>query len=237
MKQILTSVIIFLFIQFSFAQKADTIRTTVIIISNDANTSSYNKPKRKHPKNAIKVGLFRPIYGEATLYYDRELADFFSLQANVGLTFRNLYYDMHSIFRGSSKYGSFDDYTHRKAGLGVCAGIEPRFFFANDGFEGWYISFPLGYAVHNYKANKINLDDTYSDETVKESVKSIYFSGNIGVQPHFDKLLLDFYFGLGLWNRNETRLNVDEFNLLNNIVNFKATRLYYTIGLSFGGFF
>jgi hypothetical protein len=237
--RIWTLIAILFYLPPAFAQKADTVKTTVIIIDDNGNTAPYKGPKRKYPKNAVKVGLFRPVYGEAPIYYDRELADFFSIQANVGLTFRNLYYDLERIFfgGGGSDEHLYTFYEHRKTGIGVCTGIEPRFFFAGDGFEGWFIGFPVQYAIHNYKANTFNLDGTYSNETIKEKMKSIYFSINFGDQVHFDKVVLDGYFGIGLWHRTETRLSGNEFNPVNDLVDSKRIKLYYTVGLSLGGLF
>lgn len=128
--------------------------TTVITFDDDKTTTTTSKssptPKKKRvfPKNNIKVGLFGPAYGQIPFYYERYIADFFTIQGGVGITTRDFMGDAYSVIRFGikDKYNSstsswtgpneydmsepfvgFESYRHRKAGVGFCFSISPRF--------------------------------------------------------------------------------------------------------------
>jgi len=242
----------------------DSSDVTIITFDNSTNVPVKKNKKgkivRHFPKNNVKIGVFGAAYGEVPFYYERYFADWFTLQAGVGITFRDFLGDVYSRieFGSKSKYNgstttwvglneypyneSFPSYQNRKSSVGVSFSLAPRFFVAGEAFEGFYISPIFEYAVRNYKANKIDIDGNFlSNSKQKENTKSIKFMLNFGTQYDFQPITLDWSFGFGIVSNNYTRLDIgyvydDRGNTIygNRTVNYKRLNPYFKLNLDLG---
>jgi len=132
----------------------DSSNTTVITFSDIKSDPIKRNKKGKIinslPKNSVKIGLLGPVFGEVPIYYERYITDWFTIQAGVGITFRDFFGDFYTadaLTFGKSKHNKYNNwnelyevdlldenqsgtprYQTRKAGVGFCASFAPRFF-------------------------------------------------------------------------------------------------------------
>lgn len=198
--------------------------STVVIIFNN-NSDSEEKKKSTGEDNIIKIAPLGFINGTFPVYFERRINDFFTIQAGVGLTGRNY---MRSWIRqaanidfGSteSEYKEMDypwlptsglydeadrtfDFTHRKAGIGFMASIQPRFYFESDAPDGAFMGLSLDYGRYNfsipgmvYNANIFSWE--HKGDTKKEYENLTDFMVYWGYQSVFDKLTVEYTTGLG----------------------------------------
>ncbi len=253
----------------NYLSKAQSVNqsTTVIVFEDDSTstkTTTYKgkKVKRAFPKNNIKLGLFGPAYGTVPIYYERYIKDFLTVQAGVGLTFRDFIGDYYSrlSFGGRNRtiesdnwdevteFDSYDDYSsyqYRKTGFGVCFSVAPRFFVAGDAFEGFYISPSVEYAMRSLKVQNIDTDgNRLKNDWMKEKINSIYFHLNFGWQTDFDPVSLDFSFSVGFsknkYKRQDTGYRIDDMGgttFLTKELNYSRFSPYFRMNLDIGGIF
>ncbi|MDB5227572.1 MAG: hypothetical protein JWN78_1765 [Bacteroidota bacterium] len=251
----------------------DSMKTTVIIFDDDGNhgyvTTTPNgkkeKKKRSFPKNNAKVGLFGPAYGEVQFYYERYLTNWLTVQGGLGLATRDFVGELYmngGLFRSSNiqtssnwngpdEYDAPDEYSSyqfRKAGVGICASIAPRFYVAGDAddFDGFYLSPVFEYAIRNYKVQKVNASgNRLPNDKMKEKVNSIYFFLTMGWQNNFEPIVLDWSLSVGLWKYKANRLDIgytqdpvtSDIVYGNKEVTFSRLRPYFRMNLDLGGVF
>lgn len=240
MKSIYLVFIILFGINNIHAQKNKDSITTKVIVFDESDYKSIDEVtgKKKWPKNAVKLGLGRIVYGELPIYYEREVSDVFLIQFGAGITFRNFYYDLNIFGRNNRDYTQ-NMYDYRKSTTGYCVNIMPKFSIGSNGMEGGYIGLPFTYSVNKYKAQKVDANYEYIDDYAKETLKSIYFSIDGGWNRPFEHLILDLSVGFGLWFRTDNRLFPTYNSTIYNNEMFQSSRLTPLINfnLSFGGIF
>jgi hypothetical protein len=246
--------------------------TTVITFDDDKSSTSPTdksvktpKKKRVFPKNNVKVGLFGPAYGQIPFYYERYIADFFTMQAGIGLTTRDFMGDAYSgiQFGVKDKYNEsqtawngtdesdagepfvgFESYRHRKAGVGFCFSISPRFFPGGDAFDGFYLSPSFEMNFRNYKAQKVDVNGDYlKNDYQKEKSSNMQVFLILGWQNNFEPVSLDWSFSSGVSFNKNTRLDVgytyDATSIVygNRTVSFKSLTPYFKMSQDIGGIF
>jgi hypothetical protein len=248
--------------------RKDSLQTIVITFDDDKAVTSQKivkngktvKKKRIFPKNNIKIGLFGPAYGEVPFYYERYIADWFTLQGGIGITTRDFLGDIYRQITFGSKYSrsqysnstwtgvnefdeydSYNSFQYRKSGVGVCVSVAPRFFPGGDAFDGWYLSPVFEYAIRNYKVQNVDEDGIrIKTNYTKEKISSIYFLLDWGWQRNFEPVILDFSFSTGFTKNNYIRQDIgytyDGAATVygNRTISFASLSPYFKLNLNLG---
>ncbi len=229
----------------------DTPKKDVEVITFGNNNPTANE---EYKSIILKVSPTAFIFGNFPMEIEKELNDFLSVQAGVGLTFKSL----SNFIEGLN--GEFDeadycnstrwaddycdnpyDFTIREGKLGFTSSISARLYWDEDGFEGWYISPLLRYSTKKYSVQKI--DETQSgeirleNEFDKETIKNIDLVVQSGLQRIGSVLTWEFFTGVGVRIRNASiqDLGWDEnFVIRNGISTFKSEFLRIEFGFRVG---
>lgn len=210
----------------------DSSDITIITFDNSKSTQVARDKKgkivRTFAKNNLKIGLLAPVFGEAPIYYERYLADWFTLKLGAGITFRDFLGDYYTkiSFGSRSRYRNtslnwtepneidvddeYTSYEHRKSGIGFCVSLEPRFFPSGDAFdEGLFVAPMIQYSIRNYKAQNVDVNGYHQkDSKMNEKASSILFMINIGYQHNFEPVIVDWYFGAGFARNSYLRQDI-----------------------------
>lgn len=127
-----------------------------IIVSDEPGTSAT---MYKPIKDALKFDLAGMVYGKYGVYYEREIAPVFSVEAGVGITF----FDVSELIFGqlpdksfvvNANFLSLSDYRWInifKSKPGYFLQLSPKFYLKNNGFDGLYLGVGGFYSQWNYK--------------------------------------------------------------------------------------
>ncbi len=263
--------VFFFFISFlpsSLTAEDDSLKTTVIIFEDATITKTVTTTKngaktvkRSFPKNNVKLGIFGPAYGEVPIYYERYIADWFTIQAGVGVTVRDFLGEIYNgigwgkrnnqqesnNWNGVNEFDDYDDFRsfeYRKSGVGVCVSIAPRFFIGGDAFDGWYLSPSFGYAIRTGKIQNVDaMGFRTKSAYTKEKTNTIYVLLNWGWQTDFEPVVLDFSFSVGMAKNSNIRQDIGYTNnggasvYGNKIIKYGSINPYFKLNLDLGGIF
>lgn len=238
-----------LFIQPAEAQihyEGSDERTVTIISYEDRDN---NRAKYKD-ENAIKIGIFDVFYGHQSVYYERNINKFFSVQGSLGIAHRNFYEDLGVMIRENSESYYSDEFTDadisrlreyrniRKVGIGYSIGVNPRIYTNGWGMEGFYIGPSFRYQVNNYKYIEGGMNE-------KESLKKMTIGIVLGGQSNNKPVCLDYGVGIGYKSVNQKRYltDVSRYNandsyteLPDGMYNFNLRGVNFEAYLHIGGF-
>jgi hypothetical protein len=171
----------------------------------------------------LKTSPVSFLFGHQTFEAEKELNDFISLQAGVGVTFKSLFaaalFDedtqleleglTNRFYFGESEQWVQDitdyyyEFSHRRAKPGYRATVSVRLFFESDGYEGSYLSPALTFSRYNYEVQTVQ--PTLGDEVVrlenewaKEYENITDLSVRYGYTTLYPRLALDYFIGLGV---------------------------------------
>lgn len=199
----------------------------------------------------IKTNPFSFIFGKQLLEGELEIADFVSIQAGLGLTFKNQlegseFYseiegDENLYFENSPNWQlDITDYygnESREQKLGFMFSLSPRFFYASDGFEGGYIAPSLTYTRNNYYALGIlpngQPSNIFSDS---ENISNLDFTVRYGYNILYDNLMTESFFGIGIRNSNANRqdIGIENGNYGVKTAEIKTSGLRLEMGIRIG---
>lgn len=210
----------------------DTIITNVIVFDKtdlkESSDSTKNKTdKISQFKNAIKINPLLFLRGELPIYYERVIHKNFSLEAAIGLTFKDY---LGGIFEEMSS-DDFDligaDVTEKmKANISYKFGV--RFFPSGYALDGVYFS--LEFAKRNFDMNlsiKNNIPEfdpitftqiinntvyTFNEKRYHTEIKFIYGENEF---YFWDNMFLDYYVGAGIDFYSEKKVKVTSENFTN----------------------
>lgn len=207
------------------SKKARKDSTVVIIFNNNSGKDEEEKKKSSGEDNIVKIAPLGFINGTFPVYFERRINDFFTVQAGLGLTSRNYlrswirqaanvdfgtndneYKEMTYPWEVTS--GLYDeadrtfDFTHRKAGIGFMASVQPRFYFESDAPDGAFLGLSLDYGRYNFSIPGMLLNPATSSWEHIGSAKKEYenltdFMVYWGYQSVFDKLTVEYTTGIG----------------------------------------
>lgn len=247
--------IILFFVAIGFQSVSAQIRyeesedRTTTVISYDSKQYTGKKGKYKD-KNAVKIGIFDVFYGHQSIYYERNINKFFSVQGSVGIAHRNFYEDLGIMIRENSDSYYSDEFTNadmsrlreyrniRKTGIGYSISINPRIYTNGWGMEGFYIGPSFRYQVNNYKYIEGGLNE-------KESLKKMSIGIVLGGQSNNRPICLDYGIGIGYKSVNQRRYltdvsrynaNYDYTELPDGMYNFNLRSVNFEIYFHIGGF-
>gem|GEM_PF-5345894 len=240
-------------------------------------TSGHVRDNENHfaaAENSVTTGLFSPFGGLLPLYYERRLTDFLSIQAGAGLTFRSLMHDLGEGIRedggnvdfaatdGYDVPDKYNNYTYRRANMGMYLSISPRIYFEDDCMDGFYLSPSLEWRTHRFSAKLANpaitlaesgadiYEDSDSDipridDVMKEKVTYMDMMIRIGKHTQPKKnLVIGWSLAAGLRQGKLSRLDVyveDDGNgnqyFRNREHNYEKMRLMVNVNMTIGGCF
>jgi len=195
------------------------------------------------------------IFGRQPVEIEKEVQDYMSLQAGLGVTFEPLWAGYNELvneindevdgYYESEQWAIdepdiYSDYSIRKGKTGFLASISPRLFFESDGFEGMYIAPVLRYSVQNFDVQKVREGLPYidrSDEVQKEYVKNFDLLVHYGSQSLYPKLSFEWFLGAGIRFRNNLRQDVGYDSSLvsaNGERTFKDKKFRLEVGIRVG---
>lgn len=216
------------------AQKKKPNKDVEVINFGDSESSSKND--KVYHGLILKTSPVSFIFGRQPIELEKEVKDYMSLQAGLGVTFEplwagydNLVNEINEEVDGyyESEQWAYDepdiysDYTIRTGKPGLMASISPRLFFDSDGSEGMYIAPVLRYSVQKFEVQQVLEDVPFIervDETQDEHIKNFDLLVHYGGQNLYPKLTFEWFIGAGIRFRNNLRQDVgyNEFQLAQN---------------------
>ena len=218
----------------ALAQKKKPEKDVEIINFGDSESTSKNN--RVYHGLILKTSPVSFIFGRQPIELEKEIQDFMSLQAGVGVTFEPLWTGYEDLVNEindevdgyyESDQWAYDepdvysDYSIRKGKPGFLVSLSPRLFFESDGYEGMYIAPVLRYSVQKYEVQKVLAGLPYIeriDDVQQEHVKNFDLLVHYGGQNLYPKLTFEWFIGAGIRFRNNLRQDVgyDGFQLSAN---------------------
>lgn len=241
--------------QTTIAQKRKQAQdSTVVITFQEIKPVGATKKKGSSESNVIKIAPLGFINGTFPLYYERRLADFFTLQVGGGLTSRNymrgVWVDGLSEI-AETKYpwdadGYGDeadplyDFSNRTARLGHLFSVEPRLYFESEAPEGLYLG--LGYNKMRYNfqipalVSTSNGNREHKGKPVDEYENVSDMMANFGGQSIYDRLSFEYAVGIGLRNVRGSKYAryQDGNSYVEGPTAYKDSKINFTIGLRVG---
>jgi hypothetical protein len=237
----------------------------IILTGNEAagNTqekSAKHKNQKPYYASALKAGILESLSGIYALSFEKEITDLISIEVSAGLTGRDFIGPLLSLnnddpeakpqhsktfIAGNDIYDDDESTDTRKAALGFYAGIKPKLYFDDDGFEGGYLYINLQQRSNKYTAFG-NVDFTGNlipGNDIKELQHNITITLGSGIQKLFDKACVDYYGGIGIRSFNEERRDLgyvtDASGIQSTAVGSRlrkesGTALYIELGLKIG---
>lgn len=213
----------------------DTIITNVIVFDQSNNNDTTKKDNVSLFKNAIKINPLLFLRGEIPVYYERSISNFFSIEASVGLTFKDYLGNASEEMSSNDFELEFEDYTEKvKPNLSYGVGI--RYYTGGYALDGVY--FALYFAKRNFDRDIIitsttqNFDQNFNATTIIETfdfrekrhhneIRLIYGENEF---YFWDNMFLDYYIGIGIDFYNKDKVKVedpttDPSTLFNNAFN------------------
>jgi hypothetical protein len=199
----------------------------------------------------LKTNPISFIFGQQWINLEKELSDFFSIQAGVGVTFGSLtgftYDDLVSEIEDDGNCpdampcDDFTDKSYRTPKVGLYLSLAPRFFYESEGYEGAYISPVFRLSTTRYQVQKIlegasdeiRLEDSFQAETVRNMDIIIQY----GYQYLHPRLTTEWFVGLGARLQKSKRQDIyysDFGQYFNGNVTFKNTLLRVELGARVG---
>lgn len=200
-----------LILTISYGQ--DTI-TTKVIVFDEEDMSKYNSDDREYGKNAIKINPLLYFNGEIPIYYERAISKSFSVEAAIGITYKDyigsLFDDNDNDF-GDSDNDQIHPQPSFKLGL--------RYYTGGYALEDFY--FALEFAHRKYAVTKeVEYFENNSIVTteLKEENSINEFKLIIGSQAHsyWDNFFVDYYAGVGIKNEEIIEISIDDIATGNN---------------------
>lgn len=254
MKIFFTILISSLFLTFSQAQNEKNDEKVRIIKFGDSVVEDENE-KEVFNKMAIKFSPTSFIIGNFPLEFERELTELFSVQVGIGLTFKpgtrywgDFLHELHfpqfcnnDEVEGPNYCDHPYEYTFRTGKLGYFMSLSGKIFFRQKGFKGRYVAPFFRYSTRNATIQKVEegqpYDEVRLDEVEKEFARNTDFLVRYGIQNYNEKMIWDFFFGLGLRSQNRTRQDLtydSNQNLVNGTRNLNKLKLRGDLGVRIG---
>ncbi len=235
-----------------------------VYFAKNTSANSNKQSKRSKEANIIKIAPLSFIAGYIPLYYEKELNSFLSIQVGGGITTRNYIKgwlnnmggDDNNDNLGETKWnvpgneGNYNmldayDYTRRKADIGYYFSVQPRIYFESEGMSGSYVA--LSYDYYNYASSQKRIvpgpgsgngGPVFSSSSFKEFEKFSDVMASFGTQTLYDRIALDYSFGIGLRNvKSQHYAYTDSYNsggYIDGVMESKKTKLAFNLSIKVG---
>ncbi len=228
----------------------DTVKTTLIVFDKeDVDAITKGKDGKSNvQKNALKINPLLYVKGELPIYYERALNDYLSVEAAIGMTFKD--YSTGLFDDGDS----FDEKPEEKINSHVSFKLGLRYYAGGVVMDGFY--FALEFAKRDYtkELTFVHVDNIYDPQTytytnltqtyhLTEYDNHKEFKLIVGSQEHYywDNFFVDYYLGVGIDSYEKARVERD-FDNITNLSTYKtiptsSTKPRFYLGLKFGFMF
>ena len=247
----------------TFAQKDKEPKqrdSSIIIFSESPRPTKSSKKYTAGDNNVIKIAPLGFLKGCLPVYYERRIADFFTIQAGVGVTTRNyirgLVYDAldndntdksniqysWNTSNTSDIYGGEDDlfnYNYRKAKPGYFVSLQPRLYFESEAPEGSFLALSFDHYQYNSQSQALAGNDynVRGNKTIDEYEKMNDLMVVFGSQVLYDRISLEYTSGIGVRNIKGEKYAVamDGYGkAVGGMANYKKTTLNLELSIKVG---
>lgn len=201
----------------------DTVKTRLIIFDDEELTTPKAKKEKikdvDFRKNALKINPLLYLRGELPIYYERALTQNLSIEAAVGMTFKDYSAGFANSFdESSNNYNS--ERAKEKVIPNTSFKLGLRYYSGDVVLDGFY--FAIEYAKRDYTkevtitdeivTNTVGFSNTFA--TVVYNFKEEEFHNEIklivGSQEHYywDNVFIDYYLGAGIDKYSEKKIEV-----------------------------
>jgi hypothetical protein len=247
---------------------AITAQAQKVIVFNSSGTSHHKK--KETGKNSVTIGMLSWFNGYTSLYYERRVTPFLSLQIGAGPTFRSLGNDFGQIVysdgvnsdhfnnTGYDITDHYENYKYRKTGLGYYISFAPKFYFADNCMDGFYLSPCVSTKRFNYTVRPADEtiaqgsyflsddDNNIARSTAKMKEHMNCFDLTINIGGHFqarNHMVFSWDIGWGVRSFSANRLDIGAVSDGNSIYwsnqqrNYSAVRPLMLFDIKLGGWF
>ncbi len=234
--------------------------TSIIIFSESPRQGKSAKKHIAGDNNIIKIAPLGFIKGSVPIYYERRIADFFSIQAGVGVTTRNyirglthnalgtndenndhLDYIWKDGYTGDN-YTDEDelfDFTYRTAKPGYMISLQPRIYFTSDAPDGGFLAVSFDSYKYNFESQTLTGDGTSNrgKNTIKEYEKLNDIMVLFGAQWLYDRITVEYTTGIGLRNiKGEKYATAYDNNgkYIDGLATYKKSTLNFELSIKVG---
>jgi len=234
-----------LFVSIQFLSLAQKVGVSVMPKStNESNNPTKfdedDEPKNYVPdytmKHFVSINVGSALIGEMPIFYERNIKKHFNVQGGLGLTFDNVMYD--GVVNGGHNFPYLisntilDPSFHRHTNIGPSFMIEPKYYFGNKNYEGFYIGLQYRFRRYNYYSSEYNFlisqgyyanENVYSTvdlgKTIKEFRAVSDFLVELGGSHFFAKHFnYQYYIGVGFRNNGFYSASMSNVVILNGQV-------------------
>ena len=211
-----------IYVVFILLATVNTYAQETVYFKKDTKTKS-SKKKNNDMEQIVKVSPLSFIAGFIPVYYERSVNETFSVQLGAGITTTNYIKDALRYAQGnqnndvkSTKWNTTntnntyfnennnEQYKNRETKMGYYVSLEPRVYFNSEGLEGSFMGLSVSNARYNINSKKVATTNNNSGQPI--FTNNIYkgnetitdFFVNFGTQTLYDKISLEYHFGLGL---------------------------------------
>jgi hypothetical protein len=234
--------------------------SSIIIFSETPRDGKSAKKHHAGDNNVIKIAPLGFLKGSIPIYYERRIADFFTIQAGVGVTTRNYIRGvMHNALDGDGEskdkleytwsggytgdnYGADDDlfdYTYRTTKTGYMFSLQPRIYFDSDAPDGGFLAVSYDSYKYNFESQKLKGDGS-SDRgknTVQEYEKLNDIMVLFGYQALHDRITLEYTTGIGVRNIKGEKYATttdNNGNYIDGMASYKRNTLNFELSIKVG---
>lgn len=234
--------------------------SSIIIFSETPREGKSAKKHHAGENNIIKIAPLGFLKGSIPIYYERRIADFFTIQAGVGVTTRNYIRGLMVNSLGSQdesdnnsdytwsggytgdNYGADDglfDFTYRTAKPGYMISLQPRIYFDSEAPDGGFLAVSFDSYKYNFESQMLKGDGSSnrSKNTMKEYEKLNDIMVLFGAQAVHDRITVEYTAGIGVRNiKGEKYATAMDGNgkYIDGIANYKKTTLNVELSIKVG---
>lgn len=197
----------------------DTI-TTKLIIFDQENIDEVTKGKNANTsleKNALKINPLLILRGEIPIYYERALNNYLSIEAAIGMTFKDYSANFLDDIGDDGSFFGENSQEEVKSNISYKLGL--RYYTGGVVLDGFYFS--VEYAKRDYTRDLSFRNTSYNSTTSSTFTTSYNFTEEtnhseikliVGSQEHYywDNIFLDYYIGGGIDNFTEKKIKLDQ---------------------------
>lgn len=240
-----------------FAQSRKKIKdSTTVIVFNQSNYNETSRKKATGETNILKIAPFGFASGTFPVLYERRIADFFSIQASGGLTFRNYARQIIQGERGddftlTDASGAVNDkfdeaeqiyhFDYRQPKMGYMFGLQPRFYFESDALDGSFMGLAINRYRYNFQVPGMTPDGrgnyTQTGPLQQEHENIMDYMVCWGIQHVYDRLTLEYTSEVGIRNVKGVKYAAYDMGsgaIQDQMANYKQTLLNVNIGIKVG---
>lgn len=234
--------------------------SSIIIFSESPRSGKSAKKHNTGENNVIKIAPLGFLKGSIPVFYERRIADFFTIQAGVGATTRNyirgalhnaldddngskdnLEYTWNGGYTGeyySAEDGLYD-FTYRTAKTGYMFSLQPRIYFDSDAPDGSFLAVSYDSYKYNFESKKLKGDGS-SDRgknTVKEYEKLNDIMVLFGYQALHDRITVEYTTGIGIRNIKGEKYAITTDNnskYIDGMATYKRNTLNFELSIKVG---